>query len=326
MEKHARMWLEAFKFLKPQELLLIEEVSRDWQKWSSSDEVWSLFIREKGSFPGNFKGMCRKYLPNPAFIACFRYLKVTIVDIRTLKETTRELESPFYPSSYEAWVSLPKGILYCGGLARRSNVRQYVSTSFLIDISTFEVEKLPNMRMTRAGGGLIYHKGTVYVFGGDNENKQGKDFGDLRECEKFILTERTWVDLPDMSSPRRSFTPAIWKEIVYIAGGGGAAAQVELFDTNSDTFRPSPFAISFTDRLSTCFILREELIVISEEELLAYEIPTGRLLSTTQIDRTNWYSAGGTVTYQGEVYFGAYYWPDVFKIGSDLSIVHVDMN
>jgi hypothetical protein len=282
-------------------------------------------MREKGSFQGNFKEMCRKFLPAPAFIAHFRYSKLTIVDIRTSKETVQKLESPFYPSSYGAWVSLPKQILYCGGLARWPNLRKYVSTSFLIDISTFEVEKLPNMHKTRAGGGLIYHKGTVYVFGGDNENKQGKDFADLRECEKFTLTERVWVELPDMSSPRRSFTPFLLKEIVYIAGGGGADAQVELFDTHSDTFRPSPFAISFIDRLSTCVILGEQLIVLSDDELMAHQINTGTLLSKTQISKTYWYSAGGTVTYQGEVYFGAYYWPDIFKIGSDLSIVPVDI-
>jgi len=165
----------------------------------------------------------------------------------------------------------------------------------------------------------------VYVFGGDNENKQGAEFGNLRECEKLVITEGIWRDLPDMASARRSFTPFLLKDKIYITGGGGASDLVEVFNLNNDSFLPSPFSIPFTDHLATCLVFGAQLVVLGDEELVVQHLASGVHLAKKQIGTTYWYSPGGTVTFRGEVYFSPYYWPDVFKTGSDLNIILVDV-
>ena len=98
-------------------------------------------------------------------------------------------------------MSLPRKVLYCGEIAKKDCQRSYVSSAFLIDIWTFEVQQLGDMHRTRVGAGVVNCKSQVYVFGGDNENKQGAEFGNLRECEKLGLLRafggicRTWPAL-----------------------------------------------------------------------------------------------------------------------------------
>lgn len=320
MAEYKRVWLEVLKYQEPKELLSTELVSQSLRFLASSDEVWAQYARITSPLQSSIKALCRNQLPVPTFLAYFKYSNLTIVDLYTSTSTVQKLTPPFHPSSYGAWVSLPKKVFYCGGIARKDGQRNYVASSFLIDITTFEVQQLGEMHKTRAGAGIVYCKGQVYVFGGDNENKQGAEFGNLRECEKLVVALGVWQRLPDMASARRSFTPFLQKEKIYIAGGGGANNLVEVFNLNNDSFLPSPFTIPFTDRLATCLVFGEQLVTLSDGELVVQHITSGVQLDKKRIGTTYWYSPGGTVTYLGEVYFSPYYWPDVFKIGSGLAI------
>lgn len=315
-----RKWLEVLKFLEPFELLHAESVCHVWRHWCSSDEVWAGHLVESPLPDMSYKESCHRQL-QPCFLAHIDESFLTIIDVRTLEAKCVRLSEPFIRTSFGAWVSVPRRVLYCGGVPLGG---RYTSTSFLIDIASFQAQKLPNMHTARAGGGLVYYQGNVYVFGGDNDQRQGRPYGDLHACEKYSLAGGNWTRLPDMSSPRRSFTPFRHQEKIYIAGGGGANNQVEVFDVITEKFLPSPYTIPFSDRLASCLVLKNQLAVLSASELTIHDLKTGAQVGQAKLPSGSyWYSPGGTVTWKGKIFFATYYESDLLVIDSTWEVSEV---
>lgn len=148
-----RVWLEVLKFLEPRELLFAELVCKDLQEFSSSDEVWSGHLVEEPPEHMRHKEAYYKQL-QPTFLAHIEGSVLTIIDVRTLKQRSGRMQAPFQPTEFGAWVSIPHRVLYCGG---GSIGGRYVADSYLIEIASLQVQKLPDMYTPRAGGGLVYY-------------------------------------------------------------------------------------------------------------------------------------------------------------------------
>jgi len=307
-----RKWLEVLKFLEPSELLDTETVCRALRHLCSTDEVWSCHLVEAPLPNMSYKESYHKQL-SPSFLVHIKESMLAITNVRTLEARSVRLNAPFTPTSFGAWVSVPKRVVYCGGV----HAGRYMATSFLINIVSLQVEKLPDMHTTRAGGGLEYYRGNVYVFGGDNGDRQGRPYGDLQAGEKYSLHRKEWTRLPNMNSPRRSFTPFRHQEKIYIAGGGGANNEVEVFDTATEQFLPSPYTIPFSNRLASCFIIGNQLAVLSTSKMTIHNLETGVQVGERSLpSRSDWYSPGGTVTWKGKVYFATYYESDLLAVDS----------
>ena len=318
-----RMWLEVLKFLEPRELLLAELVCKDWREFSSSDEVWSEHLVEDPPALMRYKEVYHKQL-QPTFLAHIGGVVLTIIDVRTLKERSVRMQAPFTPTQFGAWVSIPNRVLYCGGVSMGG---RYVAASYLIQIASLQVQKLPDMYTARAGGGLVYYQGKVFVFGGDNDSRQGRSYGDLQACEKYSLQAKNWAHLPNMSSPRRSFTPFRHKEKIYIAGGGGADNHLEIFDIKAEQFTVSPYEIPFSNRLATCLIQGNQLALLSSSALTLHNLKTGVQEGRVALPPVSyWYSPGGTVTWKGKLYFAAYYASQLLAVDSTWQVCEITTN
>jgi len=86
------------------------------------------------------------------------------------------------------------------------------------------VQDLPNMLNGHASHGTVAWRGGVLVFCSSAE--QGE-----RKCERLGLKEMSWELLPELNQPRHDFTPAVWRNAVYLCGGG--PPSIEVFDGHS---------------------------------------------------------------------------------------------
>ena len=314
-----RTWLEVLKYLEPKELLYMELVNHELRELSRCDEVWGEHLTEEPTESMSCKSACREQLCVSHHLAIFQNftLTLTLIDLSTLTGKSVSLDCPDLPTSFSAWVCIPKKVIYCGGVGNRGT---YLACSFEIDIASFRVTQLPDMHTNRAGGGMVFYKGITYIFGGDNDRRGPSGYGDLRECEKY--TKKTgWIRLPNMTSPRRFFTPCAYQGHIYIAGGGGATNTVEIFDVRSETYLHSHITVPFTDKLASCFVLGTELGVLCGWELTRYNVKTGKQMGKKALPSNEyWYSPNGSMKYKDRIYFGVYNSLEVYSVGLDWEV------
>lgn len=75
--------------------------------------------------------------------------------------------------------------------------------------------------------GVQMWREAVYVFGSHVTEGEKKS-----EC--LQLRDLVWTALPDMHAPRSCFTPAVWRNAIYLCGGTGNDT-VEVWDCHSMT-------------------------------------------------------------------------------------------
>lgn len=313
--------MEALKYLEPRELIQMELVSKKLRKYSASDEVWGEHIDKKLIRRMSFK---ENYRYQAQFLAYIDEGFLTITGFHTSAEESVGVTLSLKHLKKRAWVCLPFRVLCCGGKTKKTgksatrrsgSSNHYSKSSFLININTMRCQRLSNMCKQRAQSGLVHCGNVVYLFGGKNRH------GSMSSCEKYSLSTNIWVHLPNMSSPRRCFTPCLHDKKIFLAGGISSNHRIEIFDLYSDQFLPSPFSMPFSGNLAICVVLGEYLVVLGNGLMLLYNMQTGEeeARSATPYE-DNWYSPGGLVTWEGKVYFGA--WPHnrIYAIDDSLSI------
>lgn len=130
---------------------------------------------------------------------------------------------------YAAWIDLPSGeVFYCGGGQPVSSDEAY-----LINPSLQTFKKLPNMKYPRHSHGISYSNGAVYVFGGIQNILFSGNI--TKKCEKFILDDEYWEEIPDLDSPRGDVGAASKGDLFYIIGKGSAnIVQFNSTEVNID--------------------------------------------------------------------------------------------
>lgn len=77
---------------------------------------------------------------------------------------------------------------------------------FLLDLESKRVMLKQHTIRSRVWAGVIRHGCFVYVFGGRGE----------KSAEKYDLALNKWIQLPEMHQDRSKFSPALYKESVYL--------------------------------------------------------------------------------------------------------------
>lgn len=119
-------------------------------------------------------------------------------------------------------------VVLCGGgqaetkesLARSGHMEPR-KTAYMLG-TTGKVEALPDLKYGHESPGVIVWKNAVLVFG----SQRGPGG---RKCESLTLTGFSWETLTEMHKRRHGFTPAIWRNEVYLCGGAHNCT-VEVFD------------------------------------------------------------------------------------------------
>ena len=132
-------------------------------------------------------------------------------------------------------------------------------------------ERLTDMIVARDSGtfGLCALGDSLVVVGGRHQI----DPRALASVEQFSLSERKWVQLPDMLCPRNDPCVTVWQGQLIVAGGRDLSNQdissMESFDPISGVWQPMP-SLSHTD----CVV---ELLVF-ENTVFAFATRPGRRL------------------------------------------------
>ena len=155
---------------------------------------------------------------------------VQCFDVRTSQlHPPVQLRTPILADENSRWAVVDSGrVVLCGGGKGDTSESLVISgyskprkTAYLLS-KTGEVETLPELQYGHQSPGVIAWNGRVLVFG-SSRGPGG------RQCEALVLTGQTWEAFAEMHKKRFEFTPAIWRDSVYLCGGA-RNRTVEVFD------------------------------------------------------------------------------------------------
>lgn len=104
-------------------------------------------------------------------------------------------------------------------IAGGCNGNSYLSNCYLYRVAFRDCIQLADMQIPRSCPGLVYHKNSVYSFGGYNK-------ATLRSAERYEIYEDTWRLLPEMKSYRVNPACISYKNRIFILGGGIQTAEI----------------------------------------------------------------------------------------------------
>lgn len=299
-----RTLLEVFQWLSLAETMTQAGlVCRDWLQAAKSQELWICYYhRTFGSQPqgsssalGQFEAVMRQRR-----LICL----VSKADVKFVHVETQETRCVFMPEiqrcRYASWLTLPLGdVLLCGGVLVPS--KTYLSSVFRLPYMSGTSLSLPSMLSTRAGAGLCLHKSVLYVFGGDNPHN-------LASSECYPFHSSRWEQLPDMFIPRRSFTPALYKEDIYLAGGGGSLRTIEVFHIALMDYDALPVALPYVDSLTCSLVVGTRLVILTRQKMLSWDIGgTEDLQEIGTVPGLFWFSPAGVTATASNSYISPYY-------------------
>jgi uncharacterized protein YoxC len=99
------------------------------------------------------------------------------------------------------------------------NENRYLSDCYIYRVAFRDCIKLADMQIPRSSPGLVYHKNSVYSFGGYNK-------ATLKSAERYEIYEDTWRSLPEMKSSRINPACISYKNRIFILGGGSQTAEI----------------------------------------------------------------------------------------------------
>lgn len=183
------------------------------------------------------------------------FLRVYDLEQRTVSEA--KLERSFSRASVPCLIASDV-VMYVGDFP------DYSPKVFAVDLTTYKITSLPDMRVGRGWPGVILYEGDAYVFGGNSPQ--------LASAEKFSISENQWHPIPDMNYARYSFTPALYKEEIYLADCMILSKVIEVFDPLKCLYRELPVRLPALGNHSVSFVIKNEFYFIS------YQFNLGKLL------------------------------------------------
>ncbi len=152
----------------------------------------------------------------------------------------------------------PSKLFLCGGTKDSRSAG-------LTDLKTARKTLFPPLKIARNDAGVVFLRYSLYVFG-------GFDKVSLSSAERFDLITHMWTALPDMISPRSSFSVCYRGRKVYLCGGN--TQNCEIFDTFSEIYEPIPIQLYIPD--STMAVLDKEMLFICDSDCI-YRYKGGNL-------------------------------------------------
>ncbi len=136
-----------------------------------------------------------------------------IYNIDSHKLETRELLSLFEIPVYSRSVATEEGRLYLiGGYVAKDHY--YLKNTFAYEEKSNTFTSRAMMRYPRASHGILYHSGSIYVFG-------TYMFGVCyKHCERYDVAGNKWAGIADMNIPRAGAAFCVFQKTFILAFGG----------------------------------------------------------------------------------------------------------
>ena len=169
-------------------------------------------------------------------------------------------------------------ILICGG---SDDENETVSSFKQIDGNTLEnVKVLPSMLEYRWFPEATCSKGEVYVFGGDNSNKDVVCFrGSLvMSLEKYSPSTNTWSKVADMFDNRAYYCVCAYMDKIFVIGGFSAS----VLDTTNSCLQFNTEDKSWKEVAemnearynAACSVFEERIVVSGGQDINGFELNT----------------------------------------------------
>lgn len=165
------------------------------------------------------------YLVPTLYLVSVRKDNISFFDFRTMKLGPSVPLERLIQVLNSSWAVIDDGrLVVCGGRDGELQVGpEPWKTAYEVHRSG-RVESLRDMIHSRDSSGVIVWKGSVHVFGSYTGEASPK-------CERLSLIPHVsqWEELVNMAEPRSLFSPAVWRNAIYLCGGNNND-RIEVFD------------------------------------------------------------------------------------------------
>jgi hypothetical protein len=116
----------------------------------------------------------------------------------------------------------------------------------------------------------------IYVFGGSESDHQGNQ--GMLECERFDLNHNRWQPIASLHDRRSAHCSAEYNKKIYIFGGWGTVASIEMYDTVRDVMTMLDVTLAVPGS-SACCNLDADIIVFHGNAVSLFDPESKRVSS-----------------------------------------------
>jgi len=175
-----------------------------------------------------------------------------------------------------SFTEINRSTLLCVGAYPASNAVYSLNLPFL------RFTCLPSLLSPRCGAGIAKAAGIYYAFGSCGKASNS--------CEKYALKDRQWTALNSMHYPRHSFTPCLFRELIYLLSPA-TTLVLETFCPQAETF--TDLIVAFPPQLkgsfcySVAFVASGELCLLTANKQMArWKIESEAEFRIAEVDRS----------------------------------------
>lgn len=191
------------------------------------------------------------------------------------------------------WCEVPLlGVFFCGGCDNEN----FSNETYLIDETTLNPTRLPDMINARAFPAIVHYKNSIYVFGGYRGSS-------IKSCEKFDLLKKFWTPLPDMPRPRSAFSVAVLDNKFYMAGDNKA---IDIFDPETNEFKESSIVLEETGSYTTMVGVENNLVLFQNDKVWEINPSSQTTNVLARIPHSKWWSQFPPIVEDLNIYFSRY--------------------
>lgn len=280
-----RVYISIFRFLTPRELLeKAALISKPLKASADSDELWAELVdqtfgpAERVSAAVSWRQEFQWRLRARSVVKV-KAGAVELTQVPLLRTQLFEITG-LVADGEVCW-------LWTGQLAQVGGQVNAVpqTTAIFISVNCGKYVSGPSMTRGRCYHALVACYPFIYAFGGFNCHI-------LTSCEKLNLHANCWSALPDMSQPRRSFTPAVLRAHIYLVGG--ANMQIERFSTERDNFEVLKLALDKPYTSVLGLVYHDRLIFLNFKRVTEILLTPGGLKveRTKEVALKDWRGSG----------------------------------
>jgi Kelch motif len=222
-----------------------------------------------------------------------RSKELSIIEISSAYVLKKIFPKSFGLKDSGSWCEIPNRLIfYCGGTQGST----FSAEAYIIDPYTFSINKLPDMKQSRALSSVLYWNDYVYVFGGYSGNN-------LSTCEKYNLKTNTWTLLTSMPVTRSAFSIVVYKDCLYMTGDN---CNLDRYNPYLDTFDTFNNILPEFSAYSTLACNENILYVIQNKLLIEIDLQSFKIVYSSPIPEGKWWSYFPAVIYDNEICFSRY--------------------
>ncbi|CAG9315941.1 unnamed protein product [Blepharisma stoltei] len=221
------------------------------------------------------------FIPNMKYLITFN---TSIDELSKIKIKNRDVGL-----DGSAWTITPDGLIIITGGLQISPKK----STWIFNVVSQDLTIGPAMKNPRFNHAIINIGEFVYVFGGFNN-------GNLKDCERLNVAQRTWQKIASLNVARESCSAAFIKGNIYIAGG---TDSIEAYNIAGNRF--SLLKIKIPDCIR-CFMFSVEnnLIILHGKKATKVDpINSQTVEDVLDLPEEDWWSPANHISNEKSIFF-----------------------